>query len=120
MRRPRLYSVLFWFLWVVICLLAQGRRSQSSHFAIAAALGTYVLPIVLYSWCKADSSARAVQPPPGAIPLLAVLLPLGWAYYVCGTRSPLRAFALIVGAAATALGIMGAIGVLLGPVFSTT
>lgn len=108
MRGSRLYATLFWVLWAVIALLTGGMESRSNHYAIAASLGVYVLPIVVYSWCKADAAARSVQPPPGAIPMLAVLLPLGWVYYICATRSPLRACGSIIGTVIAALGILAA------------
>ena len=116
MRGSRSYSVLFWIVWTVTILLAQaGQVDGSEYRAMAAGLSMSVLPVTVYSWCKADAAARSVQPPPGAIPLLAVLLPLGWAYYVFATRPPLRAFGLIIGAALVSTGILAVTAIVCGP-----
>ena len=96
MRGARLYSLLFWILWGVISLVVRPDDRDSPGSVIAGFLGSFVAPILLYMWCKADAAARSVQPPPGAIPLLAVLLPVGWAYYIFATRSLLRAIGVIV------------------------
>jgi hypothetical protein len=113
MRSSRLYAALFWVIWIVIALLTQATHMRSDRIAIAGGLGMYVLPVILYAWCKADAAARSVQPPPGAIPLLAVLLPVGWAYYVFATRSPLRAVGVIIGGILAASGIMAVSSALL-------
>lgn len=111
MRGARLYSLLFWISWGVISLVAQPEDRDSSGFAIATFLGSFVIPILLYMWCKADAAARSVQPPPGAIPLLAVLFPVGWVYYIFATRSFLRAVGVIVSCILLAAGIAVAGGV---------
>lgn len=67
------YVVAFWLLWAVIVTLTAGESAHSKNIAVASGLGTVALPIIAYLWCKADSAARAVSPPPGAIPLIAVL-----------------------------------------------
>jgi hypothetical protein len=105
MRRSRLYAALFWTVWIAICLLAQPTDILSERAAIAAALRTCALPVISYLWCKEDAAARSVQPPPGAIPLLAVLVPVGLAYYVVATRSALRACGVIIGAVFVTLGV---------------
>jgi hypothetical protein len=113
MRSSRLYAALFWVFWLIVALLTQATHLCSDRFAIAGGLGMYVLPVILYGWCKADAAARSVQPSPGAIPLLAVLLPVGWAYYVFATRSPLRAVGVVIGGILAALGIMAVSSALL-------
>jgi hypothetical protein len=105
MRRNRLYAALFWAVWIAICLLAQPTDVHSQRAAIATALRICVLPVISYLWCKEDAAARSVQPPPGAIPLLAVLVPVGLAYYVIATRSALRACGVIIGAVFVTLGV---------------
>ena len=93
----RTYVVLLWLLWVVAATAALRGPLHSHSFALASGLGSFVLPVICYLWCKVDCAARTVQAPPGAIPLMAVLLPVGWAYYLFATRSPLRAVAVVVG-----------------------
>jgi hypothetical protein len=39
-----------------------------------------------YAWMKADARARGSPPPPGAIPLILVLLPIAVPYYLLATR----------------------------------
>lgn len=95
MRRARLYAILSGVLCGISVTLPQGANVQSARFAMSAGLSMYVLPVILYLWCKADAATRSATPPPGAIPLLAVLAPVGWIYYMFGTRRPLRAFATI-------------------------
>ena len=104
-RRARLYALLFWIYWSVIVLLARPDGPASDGFIIARGVGTFVVPILLYLWCKADSSARSVQPPSGATPLLAALFPVGWAYYLLATRPFLRAIGVIVGSLVFAAGL---------------
>lgn len=100
MRRTHLYALLSIVLYAFVLVLRQGADVQSGRFAIAAGLSIFVLPVILYLWCKVDATTRSVTPPPGAIPLLAVLAPVGWIYYLLGTRRPVRAlttiFAVIV------------------------
>ena len=100
MRRTHLYALLSVVLCAVVLALRQGADVQSGRFAISAGSSLFVLPVTLYLWCKVDATTRSVTPPPGAIPLLAVLAPVGWIYYLLGTRRPLQAlttiFAVIV------------------------
>jgi len=101
------YVIAFWLLWAVLVTLTAGESPHSENIAVASGLGTVVLPIIAYLWCKADSAARAVNPPPGAIPLLAVLVPIGWLYYLFATRSPLRAASVVISTLVGAFGLGG-------------
>lgn len=95
MRRTHLYAILSGSLYAISIAFAQGAPVQSGRFAMSAGLLMYVIPVLLYLWCKADTRTRSVMPPPGAVSLLAVLAPIGWIYYIFGTRRPLRALTTI-------------------------
>jgi hypothetical protein len=107
LRLARTYVALFWLLWLLIAVAFSRGPPGSSAFAIAAGLGSVAMPILCYLWCKADSSARGVKPPPGAIPLMVLLLPIGWAYYVLATRPLFRAALVVLGTVLGALVILG-------------
>jgi hypothetical protein len=111
MRGVRLYSVLFWVIWSLLSILRGTGEQESDGFVVARGIGALVIPIVLYLWCKADAAVRTVHAPPGAIPLLAVAPFLGWAYYIAGTRRPLRAFGIIACSLLLGAGIAAAAGV---------
>ena len=113
MRTARTYAVVFWLLWLVIAAMLSRGGDRSDWVAIAASLGSYVVPVICYLWCKADSAARAARVPAGAIPLMAVLVPIGWAYYLFATRPLLRATAVVLGTVVAALGILAMAQVLL-------
>jgi hypothetical protein len=100
------YILLALCMGLAISFLLTGFDLDRDHMAIAVLLGSCLLPVVTYLWIKADSAARAVKPPPGAIPLLVILLPIGWAYYVFATRRPMRASLTVL------LGVVIGIGLL--------
>lgn len=56
MRGPRLYSLLFWILWGVMSLMVRPDDRNSPEFVIATGMGSFVFPILLYMWCKADAA----------------------------------------------------------------
>jgi hypothetical protein len=101
-RAVRSYVLLFWLTWVALalalCLKPNG--------ALVAGFGFVLLPVICYLWCKADSAARAVRAPPGAVPLMAVAPVIGWAYYLFGTRPPLKALTVVVSTLVVAVGIV--------------
>ena len=49
-------------------------------------VATWPAYLLIYSWMKADARARGSPPPPGAIPLILVLLPVAVPYYLLATR----------------------------------
>jgi hypothetical protein len=106
LRTARSYVAIFWLIWLIIAALLSRGPMGSDRFAAAAGLGSVVLPVVCYLWCKADCAARTVRPPPGAIPLMAVLVPVGWAYYLFATRPPLKALGVVVGTVAATLTVL--------------
>ena len=106
MTAARTYVVVFWLLWVVIAAAVSRGPLGSDAFALGAGLGSVALPVICFLWCKADSAARTVHAPPGAIPLMVVLLPVGWAYYLLATRPPLRAVAVVVGTVVAAAAVL--------------
>ena len=114
MRAARSYVFLFWLIWVALAAALSRGPPGSDKFALAGGLGGVLLPIVCYLWCKADCAARAVRAPPGAVPLMAVLPAIGWAYYLFATRRPLKALTVIVGTLVVALTILGVAKVTLG------
>ena len=56
--------------------------TQMSIYSIAA----WPVYVLTYAWMKADARARGSVPPPGAIPLIPVLLPIAVPYYLLATR----------------------------------
>jgi hypothetical protein len=62
-----------------------------AHLSPEARPNIYVLMALLlqiftYCWMKADARERDALPPPGAIPLIAAILPVAITYYVMATR----------------------------------
>ena len=111
MRAARFYVAVFWLVWLAI---AFAQSQGTFGFVVAFCLGSFVLPIVCYLWCKADSAARAVPAPQGAIPMMLVLLPIGWAYYLFGTRPRVRALVVIAGTVVLATIVLVIARVVLG------
>jgi hypothetical protein len=56
--------------------------TQMSIYGFAA----WPVYLLTYSWMKEDARARGSAPPPGAIPLIPVLLPIAVPYYLLATR----------------------------------
>jgi hypothetical protein len=56
--------------------------TQMSIYSVAA----WPVYLLTYAWMKADARARGSAPPPGAIPLIPVLLPIAVPYYLLTTR----------------------------------
>jgi len=68
---------------VISGMVAHGSAdTQRTIYGIAI----WPMYLLIYAWMKADSRARGSLPPPGAIPLILVLLPLAVSYYLLGTR----------------------------------
>jgi hypothetical protein len=64
-------------------MVAHGSAvAQLSIYSIAA----WPLYLLTYAWMKADARARGSVPPPGAIPLIPMLLPIAVPYYLLATR----------------------------------
>src|SRR5882757_2220163 len=60
--------------------------TQMSIYSVAA----WPVYLLTYAWMKADARARGSAPPPGAIPLIPVLLPIAVPYYLLATRQRWR------------------------------
>jgi hypothetical protein len=56
--------------------------TQMSVYSVAA----WPVYLLTYAWMKADARARGSTPPPGAIPLIPVLLQIAIPYYLLATR----------------------------------
>jgi hypothetical protein len=77
---------------ILALLLAMG--AASGYFAHGSqvvqacvyGVGAWPLYVLTYLWMKADASARSTAPPPGAAPLIPVLLPIAVPYYLLATR----------------------------------
>jgi hypothetical protein len=50
----------------------------------------WLLYVCIYCWMKADARERSHEPPPGATPLIPVLLPIAIPYYLVWTRQRWR------------------------------
>jgi hypothetical protein len=57
MRGPWLYSLLFWILWGVMSLMVRPDDRNSPEFVIASGLGSFVFPILLYTYIVADGAS---------------------------------------------------------------
>jgi hypothetical protein len=64
-------------------VVAHGSPSTQMSIYSFAAWPVYLLT---YAWMKEDARARGSAPPPGAIPLIPVLLPIAVPYYLLATR----------------------------------
>jgi apolipoprotein N-acyltransferase len=67
-------------------------------YSAAGVVHTFIIAILLYSWCKADAAARQAIPPSGAVLLVAFVPPLGIPYYLLRSRPWRRAFLAIAAA----------------------
>src|SRR5512140_3605513 len=68
-------------------VVAHGSVGTQMSIYNAAAWPVYLLT---YAWMKSDARARGSVPPPGAIPLIPVLLPIAVPYYLLATRQRWR------------------------------
>jgi hypothetical protein len=64
-------------------VVAQGSAATQMSIYSATAWPVYLLT---FAWMKADARARGTVPPPGATPLIPVLLPIAVLYYLLATR----------------------------------
>jgi hypothetical protein len=111
LQRRHLYgAAIFATLFAMFYVVARFPTSETARAACAIP-GLIALPILFYLWCKSDASHRGVRPPPGAVPLGAVLWPLAWLYYMLFTYSFGRAIGriLLVLVVTTALAAVGAL-----------
>ena len=53
---------------------------------IVYSIAAWPVYVLTYAWMKADARGRDSIPPPGAIPLIAVLLPIAVPYYLIAMR----------------------------------
>ena len=94
-------------IWFLLARFPKG----SNALGVCGAISVVGLPILFYLWCKSDASHRGVSPPPGAIPLGAVLWPVAWIYYVLATRNIAKGVGtvLLITLAAVAVVVAGAL-----------
>ena len=88
-------------------VVAHGSASTQMSIYSFAAWPVYLLT---YVWMKADARARGSAPPPGAIPLIPVLLPIAVPYYLLATRRRWRkilAVCFLTGYVGIALVLLG-------------
>ena len=94
-RRHYYAAAILATLFAMFFVAARFPASETAR-AVCGIPGLIGLPILFYLWCKSDASHRGVSPPPGALPLGAVLWPVAWVYYVLFTYSFGRAVGRIV------------------------
>jgi len=105
MWRARSYAAaIFAALFLTSLILAMHPHSRNA-LAACVPFGIVGFPVCFYLWCKSDALGRGVTPPPGTIPLGAVLWPVAWLYYVAGTSAPARALRTIVLSAILAVAV---------------
>jgi hypothetical protein len=79
-----------WLIAIALVLLAAGAASgYISHGEgnrDVYSLMVWPIYILTYNWMKADAKQRSFEPPPGALPLIPLLLPVALPYYLFGTR----------------------------------
>jgi hypothetical protein len=68
-------------------VLAHGSPSTQK---IIYGIAVWPLCLLTYAWMKADARTRCCAPPPGAIPLIPVLLPIAVPYYLLASRRGYR------------------------------
>lgn len=89
-----------------VAFLTARFPGSNDVLAMCGIPGLLGFPVVYYLWCKSDSLHRDVQPPPGAIPLGAVLWPLSLVYYVLFTYSFGRASVKLLKIGALAIAVV--------------
>jgi hypothetical protein len=83
--RRWLFGILALILGAALISGAVADGSSDTQRAVYAT-ATWPAYLFIYAWMKADARARGSQPPPGAIPLILVLLPIAVPYYLLATR----------------------------------
>ena len=63
--------------------LAHGVVDTQRAVYAAIALPIYIL---IYAWMKSDARVRAIETPPGVVPMIPMLMPLAVPYYLIWTR----------------------------------
>ncbi len=82
----------FWLLAIAVLYalggFLLGISGSAAYESEVAFTGIVVFPlyVLTYLWMKADAQERSSASPPGAIPLVAVLLPIAVPYYLIATR----------------------------------
>ena len=111
LQRRHYYAVaIFTMVFLVLFLFAASPASPTVR-AVSVIVGLIGFPVVFYLWCKSDALYRNVTPPPGALPLGAMVWPLAWLYYVVLTYPFGRAIGriMLVVAMTVAIVVAGAI-----------
>ena len=98
MSRHSLLVVLLTLSFLVAGLIEPIDPHPNEPYSAAGVVHTFVIAILLYSWCKADAKARQTVPPGGAALLVAFVPPLGIPYYLLRSR-PWRKALLAIAAA---------------------
>ena len=81
------------WLWGVLVVLSSSAVISGivAHVSADIRMSVYFVAawpvyVLTYAWMKADARTLGSTPPPGAIPLIPVLLPIAVSYYLLGTR----------------------------------
>jgi hypothetical protein len=79
-----------WLIAIALVLLAasgiSGYVSHGLGNGDMYALIAWPVYVLIFCWMKADARRLGVEPPPGAIPMIPLLLPIAIPYYFLGTR----------------------------------
>ena len=95
--RARSWSVIIAAAYFLVAV-ASGFLSNGIAENQKAVYALFALPLYVgaYCWMKADARERAIQPPPGAIPFIALLPAFAIPYYLVATRQRWRRLVSVV------------------------
>ena len=113
-RRRALHS----WRWLLAILATAGVGAVASgYFAhgvaevqrAAYAATAFPIYIFIYAWMKSDARVRTVETPPGAVPMIPILMPLAVPYYLIWTRRGWRKVSSLMLLSLYVLGLLATI-----------
>ena len=99
MSHPRTFVVAMFGVSASLGVLQAYVRAQHQDFRIVTVISLFTFAPLLFAWCKADATSRAIALPPAAPLLVAMFALVGVPYYFLKSL-PLRQAAVSIALAA--------------------
>lgn len=81
MIHPRTYVVAMFGVSASLGVLQAYVQAQHEDLRIVSMISMFAFAPLLFAWCKADATTRAITPPPAAALLVAMVALVGVPYY---------------------------------------